>query len=167
MKQTSYSAHSLFLSTMKFLPCLVFVALIVTAQVSYQLSSPLSIFSIKNFQSLTDEQKTIWRKWSQECQAETGVSTDAINKVANNDFSAVDDKMKAQSLCYGKKAGLIDASGDIDVEKVKTKLRNVVDNEDQVNEIIGKCVVNKGTKEETSLHVFKCIRENQPKFTPI
>ncbi|KAJ3648068.1 hypothetical protein Zmor_019904 [Zophobas morio] len=134
---------------MKFLPCLVFVALIVTAQ------------------SLTDEQKTIWRKWSQECQAETGVSTDAINKVANNDFSAVDDKMKAQSLCYGKKAGLIDASGDIDVEKVKTKLRNVVDNEDQVNEIIGKCVVNKGTKEETSLHVFKCIRENQPKFTPI
>ena len=121
----------------------------------------------QNFQSLTDEQKANWKNWSDACQAETGVSTDSINKIRNNDFSAVDDKLKAHSLCFGKKSGLVDASGDINVEKVKAKLRNVVDNEDKVNEIITKCVANKGTKEETSFQVFKCIRENQPNFVPV
>ena len=68
---------------------------------------------------------------------------------------------------FCKKCGLLNASGDIDVEDVKTKLRKVVDNEDQVNEIVGKCVVDKGSKEETAFFVFRCLRENLPKFTPV
>ena len=107
------------------------------------------------------------RKWILECQSETGVTLEALDYIRFNDFSAVDDKVKAFVLCFGKKYGLLKESGDIDVEKVKKELRSVVDSEDQINKIIGKCVVNKETKQETVFQAFKCVRVNKPDFLPV
>ncbi|KAJ3648069.1 hypothetical protein Zmor_019905 [Zophobas morio] len=126
---------------MKFLLCLVFVPLIVTAQL------------------LTTE-----KQWTDECRAETGVSIEALDQVRHNDFCITDDKIDAFILCFGKKSGVFNASGDVDVEKLKAKLKTIVNNEDQVNEVIAKCVDKKETKEERAFRAFKCVRRSYPEF---
>nr|AJM71485.1 odorant-binding protein 11 [Tenebrio molitor] len=134
---------------MKLLICVALVAAVVTAQ------------------TLTDEQKAKWKKWREECREETGVSSEGINQLRTNHFDNVDDKIKAQSLCFGRKSGLINESGDVLADQIKIKLKRVAVDDDEVDRIIKKCVVKKDTPEETAFQTFKCLREEKPKFSPV
>jgi hypothetical protein len=134
---------------MKLLLCLALVAAVATAQ------------------TLTDEQKANWKKWSDECREETGVSAEGINQLRTNHFDNVDDKIKAQSLCFGRKSGLINEAGDVLADQIKIKLKRVAVDDKEVDKIANKCVVKKDTPEETAFETFKCLREQKPKFTPV
>ncbi|XP_970331.2 B1 protein [Tribolium castaneum] len=118
-------------------------------------------------QHLTEEQKNNWRKWSNECKVLIGVSQEAINKIRNNEFDSVDDKIKKHGLCFAKKASLADSSGNIIINQIKIKLKRVIEDDEEVDRIVTKCTVRKNTPEETTFETFRCLRENSPKFVPV
>ncbi|RZC40380.1 PBP GOBP domain containing protein, partial [Asbolus verrucosus] len=116
--------------------------------------------------ALTDEQKEKLNKVGKECREQSGVSQELVDKLRNGEY-VEDAKLKAQMLCVSKKLGLADDSGNINVETLKTKVKKVVDNDAEVDEIVEKCAVKRDTPEDTAFFTFKCLRENKPKFSPV
>ncbi|RZC42568.1 B1 protein [Asbolus verrucosus] len=122
---------------------------------------------IAGTQALTDEQKANWKKWSEACQAEAGVTSETIIKARTGDYNPEDSKLQVHTLCFAKKAGLADDSGEPIIDSFKAKLKRVSDSDEEVDRMIEKCLVKKDTPGETLLRAYKCIIENKPKFTPV
>ncbi|EFA07546.1 odorant binding protein C03 [Tribolium castaneum] len=131
---------------MKFLVCLLFVIVAANA--------------------LTKEQKEKLDKISKECKNQSGVSQELIDKARTGELIN-DPKLKAQIYCVSKKAGLATEAGEINMDNLKTKLKKVAANDDEVNKIIQKCVVKKPTPEETAFEVYKCLHANKPNFSVV
>ncbi|XP_044265392.1 uncharacterized protein LOC123011816 [Tribolium madens] len=133
-------------SKMKFLVCLLFVIVAVNA--------------------LTQDQKEKLDKISKECKNQSGVSQELIDKARTGELTN-DPKLKAQIYCVSKKTGLATEAGEINMDNLKTKLKKVAANDDEVNKIIQKCVVKKPTPEETAFEVYKCLHANKPNFSVV
>lgn len=63
------------------------------------------------------------------------------------------DTMKEQTLCVGKKLGLLNDDGEIQTEVIKEKFSEIVDN---IDEMVEKCVVDKGDAGDTAFAFAKC-----------
>lgn len=63
------------------------------------------------------------------------------------------DIMKKHTLCVGKKLGIINEDGVIQTEVIREKFSEIVDN---VDEMVDKCVVDKGNAEDTAFAFAKC-----------
>jgi hypothetical protein len=127
---------------MKFLLCLVPVALVAATYV------------------LADTGRDRVRQYSDACKAESGVSDESLNKARNGE--EVDDpKLKEHAFCILKKSGFIDASGEFQVETIKTKLKEVAEHPEKIDAWVAKCAVKKATPQESSEDFLKCTRDNR------
>lgn len=90
-----------------------------------------------------------------ECATETGVEEDVIKETLQGEFTE-DEKLKKHILCVGQKLGFMNEGGELQTEVIKEKLGDVVDN---VDELLEKCVVDKGSPEETAFGFAKCTYE--------
>jgi hypothetical protein len=125
---------------MKFLLCLALVALVAA--------------------TYADTGRDKVREYSDACKAETGISEETLTKVRNGE--EVDDpKVKEQAFCILKKSGFIDASGEFQVEHIKTKLKEVSEHPEKVDALVAKCAVKKATPQESSDNFLRCTRDNR------
>jgi hypothetical protein len=125
---------------MKLLLCLVLVALVAA--------------------TYADTGRDKVRQYSDACKAESGVSDESLNKARNGE--EVDDpKLKEHAFCILKKSGFIDASGEFQVEHMKTKLKEVSEHPDKVDALVAKCAVKKDTPQHSSADFFKCVHDNR------
>ncbi|KAJ3621104.1 hypothetical protein MTP99_003273 [Tenebrio molitor] len=99
-------------------------------------------------------------EYSDACKAETGISEETLTKVCNGE--EVDDpKLKEHAFCILKKSGFIDASGEFQVEHIKTKLKEVAEHPEKIDALVAKRAVKKATSQESSKDFLKCTRENR------
>jgi hypothetical protein len=125
---------------MKFLLCLVLVALVAA--------------------TYADTGRDKVRQYSDACKAESGVSDESLNKARNGE--EVDDpKLKEHAFCILKKSGFIDASGEFQVEHMKTKLKEVSEHPEKIDALVAKCAVKKATPQESSDNFLRCTRDNR------
>nr|AIX97033.1 odorant-binding protein 18 [Monochamus alternatus] len=116
----------------------------------------LCIIFISVAHSLTQEEKG---SIHDECFLQTGVHEDNAAKALDDEF--VDDpKLKLYILCFAKKVGLMNDSGEIQLDVLRVKLSGMISDEAKVEEMIAKCVVQKSTPEETIFEVSRCIHGN-------
>ncbi|RZC39145.1 PBP GOBP domain containing protein [Asbolus verrucosus] len=116
--------------------------------------------------ALTDEQKEKLNVYSKECKTQSGVTQDLIERGRNGEL--VDDlTLKKQIVCVMKKIGMATASGELDVEYIRNRLKKVSGDDEEVERIIKKCVVTRDTPEQTAFEVSKCLLEQKPKFSPV
>nr|AHA39270.1 odorant-binding protein 5 [Monochamus alternatus] len=106
---------------------------------------------------LTEEEKMAIHE---DCFSQSGVSEEMASKVMDGVF--VDDpKLKLYILCFAKKVGIMNDSGDIQVDVFRAKLGTKVPDEVKLNEIIAKCAIKKGTPEETIFALSRCTHGNK------
>ncbi|EFA07544.1 odorant binding protein (subfamily minus-C) C01 [Tribolium castaneum] len=123
------------------------------------------VFVLAGAWALTKEQIDKLEPISKECRELNGISEDTILKVRRGE-AVNEPKLKNHVLCVSKKTGLASETGETNVEVLRTKLRKVSENDDEVNSIIQKCVVKKSTPEETAFEIFVCLRKVKPNFSP-
>lgn len=100
-------------------------------------------------------------KFNNECKQETHISPVLITNFAAGKIA--DDPILAKHLlCVSKKAGYQDADGNIQVEKNKQLIIDVLGDEKKAEEIISLCIKQHETPEKTAIEVSKCVHENVP-----
>ncbi|KAJ3621106.1 hypothetical protein MTP99_003275 [Tenebrio molitor] len=100
------------------------------------------------------------KQHSDACKAESGVSEESLNKVRNRE--EVDDpKLKEHAFCILKRAGFIDASGEFQLDHIKTKFKENSEHPDKVDALVAKCAVKKDTPQHSSADFFKCVHDNR------
>nr|UWL63301.1 odorant binding protein 11 [Pagiophloeus tsushimanus] len=110
---------------------------------------------------LTDEQKQKIQAYGKECVGETSVDTELIKKARAGTFTD-DAKLKAFVLCMSKKLGFQNNNGEIQTEVVRQKLGGALNDADAANKLVEKCLVVKGSNEDTAFESFKCYYESTP-----
>ncbi|XP_023029221.2 B1 protein [Leptinotarsa decemlineata] len=105
---------------------------------------------------LSDDSKQMMMEIHNACLAESGVSPDIIGKMMQGEF--IDDsKLKEHLICFAKKEGLMNDSGDVNEEAVREKIHAYIKDETTANEILSKCVVKMATPQDTAFHFSKCM----------
>nr|AGW21644.1 NLS-YFP-THP12-CFP [Yeast integrative vector pYFP-THP12-CFP] len=100
------------------------------------------------------------KQHSDACKAESGVSEESLNKVRNRE--EVDDpKLKEHAFCILKRAGFIDASGEFQLDHIKTKFKENSEHPEKVDDLVAKCAVKKDTPQHSSADFFKCVHDNR------
>nr|AKK25143.1 odorant binding protein 19 [Dendroctonus ponderosae] len=110
---------------------------------------------------LTEEQKQKIVANGKACVAETGADPELIKAARQGKF-ADDAKLKAFALCMSKKSGFQNEAGEIQSDVVKQKLGLAIGDEAAAKKLVEKCLVSKGSGEETAIETFKCYYENTP-----
>lgn len=87
-----------------------------------------------------------------ECSGETGVEEEDVKKALRGEITETD-TIKTQTLCVGKKLGILNDEGVIQTEVIKEKFSEIVD---KIDEMVEKCVVDKGNAEDTAFAFAKC-----------
>jgi hypothetical protein len=100
------------------------------------------------------------RKYSEPCKSESGVSEETLIKARNHEYPD-DPKLEKQAFCILRKAGFIDTNGDFHVETMKTTLKENSDNPEEIDRLIAKCAVKKGSPEASSAKLFECFHKNR------
>jgi hypothetical protein len=143
---------------MKLLLCLALIALVAANPVSTLCKRFFCIFYCDAVQANTRSERL--QEYSDACKAETGISEETLTKVRNGE--EVDDpKLKEQAFCILKKSGFIDASGEFQVEHMKTKLKEVAEHPEKIDALVAKCAVKKATPQESSSNFLRCTRDNK------
>ncbi|XP_044265628.1 B1 protein-like [Tribolium madens] len=124
------------------------------------------VFVLVGALALTKESVDKLEPISKECRELNGISEDIILKVRRGE-AVNEPKLKNHILCVSKKTGLATETGETNVEILRTKLRKVSESDNEVNNIIQKCVVKKITPEETAFEIFACLRKIKPNFSPV
>lgn len=92
---------------------------------------------------------------NQDCASESGLDEEVIEKALDGNLPE-DEKLKKHVLCVGKKMGFVNEEGEIQVDVVKEKLGDSVDD---AEELVKKCVEDKGNAEDTAFNFAKCAYE--------
>ncbi|CAH1379448.1 hypothetical protein MTP99_003275 [Tenebrio molitor] len=59
-----------------------------------------------------------------------------------------------------KKAGLIDANGEFQVETIKTTFKENLKDPEKVDDLVAKCAVKKDTPQNSAFEFFQCMQQN-------
>lgn len=94
----------------------------------------------------------------QECATESGIEEDVIKKTFAGDL-VEDEKLKKHVLCVNRKLGFFNDDGEIQVEVIRKTIGEDIDN---VDELVEKCTVDKGSPEDTAFSFAKCAAEFAP-----
>nr|QUP79512.1 odorant binding protein 19 [Monochamus saltuarius] len=124
------------------------------------MNKPAVLFFVTFFvaaHGLTEEEKMAIHA---ECFSQSGVSEEMATKAMDGVF--VDDpKLKLYMLCFAKKIGIMNDSGDIQVDVFRAKLGDKIPDEVMLNEIIATCAIKKSTPEETIFELSRCTHGNK------
>ncbi|XP_066262801.1 B2 protein-like [Euwallacea similis] len=89
------------------------------------------------------------------CMQESGATEEMMRKAFQGEFPDASE-FKKHLVCMGKKGGVIDSDGNYDRVVLKEKLLRLVRDEELVDELLEKCLVDQATPEETAFEMVKC-----------
>ncbi|XP_017783032.1 PREDICTED: general odorant-binding protein 56d-like [Nicrophorus vespilloides] len=115
-------------------------------------------------QAISDEQKTIFKKFYTECTESTGVEADLIVKMRKAEFTDNDEKLAAYYHCMMVKLGFQSPEGAFNVNAITDKIPENLNREDTIKSI-NLCVASagEGTPEQSAYKVFKCFIQSVDK----
>ncbi|XP_018565040.1 B1 protein-like [Anoplophora glabripennis] len=127
----------------------------------YFVLSVVCLISVVQGGLLTDEQKQKIMQIHAECLKETGVD-EAITLQAQKGEYVDDPKLKKQIFCFNKKAGFQNEAGELQIDKIKANLMEMIKDSEKADELIKQCNIKKENGEETAFAVTKCFHNLAP-----
>ncbi|KAJ8955679.1 hypothetical protein NQ318_008550 [Aromia moschata] len=118
----------------------------------------VSIFQIA---IITEEQRQKLTRINKECQTESGIDSDTLEKAKKGHFSK-DDKFKNHLFCFYKNLGLQNETGLIQKEVLSEKIGKLLNDVSLSEKLIEKCAIQKDTPQDTAYEAFTCYYENTP-----
>nr|AGR39568.1 odorant binding protein 5 [Agrotis ipsilon] len=109
--------------------------------------------------TLPPEQSEKALKTASECIKETGVSKEVLAE-AKKGHIADDEGLKKFTLCFFKKAGIVDNNGKLNLETALAKLPPGVDKA-EAKKVLEGCQAKSGkTPQDTAFEIYKCYHAN-------
>ncbi|XP_044263054.1 B1 protein-like [Tribolium madens] len=95
-----------------------------------------------------------------ECKTKTGVAEDILQKARNGEKSD-DPKLKEHALCMMKKSEMMDDAGELQMEKIRARIKHAVSNKEEGTRIMTECAVKKDTPKVTAYEMICCLYRNK------
>ncbi|KAF7990214.1 hypothetical protein HCN44_000019 [Aphidius gifuensis] len=113
------------------------------------------------FGALTPEQNSKLEEIRAACAKESSADPAKIENAKKGNWDESDPKLGQFSSCFLKKLGLMDNSGNLNVELTREKIGKVVSAE-KADEIMKKCKDLKGDNaDQTGIKLLKCYTDNK------
>ncbi|KAG5879291.1 hypothetical protein JTB14_004574 [Gonioctena quinquepunctata] len=116
----------------------------------------VAVTSIPETLCMSKESQKLMMDVHEACIVESGVAPDVIQKMMGGDFTD-DPKLKDHFMCFAKKEGLMNDSGEVMMDAVKAKIHSYIEDDAKAEEVITKCVVMQATPKETAFQFSKCM----------
>nr|UNA06113.1 odorant binding protein 29 [Cylas formicarius] len=117
------------------------------------------VYSVTCQMKFSPEDLQIIMKHNPECQKESNAQQSMIMGVIQGQF-VEDPALKKHILCLGKKLNYIDEDGKFDADVIREKLAQSISDSGKIEDLIGKCLTEKETAEETAYQSIKCMFDN-------
>jgi hypothetical protein len=88
-----------------------------------------------------------------------GANVSKISEESSNEPWALSE-IKQYTFRLLKKAGLIDANGEFQVEAIKTTFKENLKDPEKVDDLVAKCAVKKDTPQNSAFEFFQCMQQN-------
>ncbi|XP_023022169.2 uncharacterized protein [Leptinotarsa decemlineata] len=109
--------------------------------------------------NISEKKKAIFHSYQKDCAAESGVNPTILENAQKEIFED-DPLLKKYAFCYSKKMGFQDENGKIDEQSFRGKLKELVENYDELEKLVSTCNVEKDNPENTAYEFFKCFLQN-------
>lgn len=106
---------------------------------------------------MTSKERELLFDIHSKCMEETGVDEEAFGRVLMGN-GAKEHRFKDHAFCFSKKLGFMNDDGDILIDETKKILYHHLD-KDRAELIISKCLIIKGTPQDTAFDLSKCMFE--------
>ncbi|EEZ97739.1 B1 protein [Tribolium castaneum] len=95
-----------------------------------------------------------------ECKTKTGVPDDILQKARNGE--KIDDpKLREHALCMMKKSEMMNDAGEMQMDKIRARIKHAVSNEAEGTRIMNECAVKKDTPLATAYEMICCLIRNK------
>jgi hypothetical protein len=106
-------------------------------------------------QATTDEDKRQIKIQSAECKIITGVSQGSIAKLRSRE-AVNDPKLREYVFCVLKKISFMNEHGDLQIDTIRSKVKQVSRSKNEAKELVDKCVVKRETPQVTAYEMVAC-----------
>ncbi|XP_030764858.1 B1 protein-like [Sitophilus oryzae] len=104
-------------------------------------------------------------KYNTECRQKSGAPMPMIMAAVQGKFDD-DPALKTHFFCLGKKIGFMDKDGNFDREFIKEQMSQLVKDDDKIEEVLNKCLIQLDSPEETAFQSIKCMSDNRKTVLP-